>query len=396
MAIPIFEDWADGDFDLNDLVFRFADPVPTVIDNDAVNSTWDLLCEDLGSTFDTDFNDIVIRVEYVSGRTNATVTPLAAGGTLADYLFFDGENLGEIHQMFGAAPAVSGSYEPINVTGTSRGQSGRQMSITVPNDWSMASYQADKWDTDTQISGKNMGGFQVKVLPEGAAANAKNFGDASVIAAPAVGKIPEMICVPDQYTVIVNEGGTDYAYKYQFGWAQELKSLSIAFNENEHKFSSWIADYSNHSDWYKYPSGNTVDRKFISKVEYVPGQDDNDDPADSGYGTALTLTSTGDNYGYDIYAIFSTENLPKSGRVVITMEVEMSTGYFNLNNKGLYGSADGTSYTQITGATYSADGTTKAQFTVDATDYASYSSLKFVIDAGSGASVKKVSYKPAN
>ncbi|MDE5999434.1 MAG: DUF4114 domain-containing protein, partial [Bacteroidaceae bacterium] len=47
-----FEDWLDGDFDLNDVVFKFDGKVPTTIDEDPDAASWILACEDLGGSFD--------------------------------------------------------------------------------------------------------------------------------------------------------------------------------------------------------------------------------------------------------------------------------------------------------------------------------------------------------
>ena len=51
-------------------------------------SSWILACEDLGNMADCDFNDIVYRISHVAGEENATVTPLAAGGTIPARLRF--------------------------------------------------------------------------------------------------------------------------------------------------------------------------------------------------------------------------------------------------------------------------------------------------------------------
>ena len=52
-------------------------------------AAWILAGEDLGGGFDIDYNDVVVKVERVAGENKVKVTPLAAGGTLASYLFFN-------------------------------------------------------------------------------------------------------------------------------------------------------------------------------------------------------------------------------------------------------------------------------------------------------------------
>lgn len=104
-----FEDWRDdGDEDLNDLVFRIAEIDEISNDTDKITEisedpiSWIWAVEDLGSTDDFDFNDIVVKIESVStnivkesssGETTqvgsykkVTFTPLAAGGTLPNYI----------------------------------------------------------------------------------------------------------------------------------------------------------------------------------------------------------------------------------------------------------------------------------------------------------------------
>ena len=320
-----FEDWPDGDFDLNDVVFKFSGNVPELIDGDIdVSATWDILCEDLGGSFDTDFNDVVLKVGHVSGRKNALVTPQAAGGTLASYTFFRTKTLGEdgldkveftqgreIHQRFsGVGETESGKFTPIDVDGDNekdRKNEGRQIEIDVPEDWSLAYYRADNYENKVENKEggywsneqyMNMGGFIVKVLPEGITApyhldfNDNRFGEASVIASPDKGEVPQMICVPDQYNVITSEiedGETKfYRTTYKFAWSPELVSLATSYAENGHKFSDWVSSYRSDDpkglDWYQYPTGNYVKRVQVgSPVECDEnGNVEGEDPSKPG------------------------------------------------------------------------------------------------------------------
>lgn len=134
-----FEDGTDDD--LNDLLFwingsfhtdeEIIEPIPTPDpDPDPVPETetietetsWIYACEDLGGTFDYDFNDVVWAVvnKYEITRYKDTKEPvgspvfksscirlLACGGTLPVQLIFDGKVVGgkEIHQQFGQPEA---------------------------------------------------------------------------------------------------------------------------------------------------------------------------------------------------------------------------------------------------------------------------------------------------
>lgn len=207
-----------GDWDMNDLLFfvdgEFADE-PEDIDPDPTPDTglsWILACEDLGSTDDFDFNDIVFSVSHVSGETTATVTPLAAGGTLPAYICFGSQELGEIHTLLGG----SSTTEFINTTG-SKGTAGEPVTINVDKDFSMAS--------------NNMGGFSVKVIT-------KDNSEATVrITAPGQGTAPQMICVPGEWA-----------------WPTERTNISDAYPA----FGEWGANYATNKDWYKNPNGGVV------------------------------------------------------------------------------------------------------------------------------------------
>lgn len=268
-----FEDWYEGDFDLNDLVFKFDGNIPTVVDEDVTAASWILACEDLGGTFDADYNDVVLKVEHVSGKTTATVTPLAAGGTLASYIFFiDPINrgtetcLGEIHQLFGQDATTSGNYTPHNV-GANRGTAGTSKTITVDKDWSMAYYSADTYNTSSQYSGYNMGGFTIYVLEEGKAApsgtvttGTSGFGSASIVAAPGAGKVPEMLCIPYTYATYTTTTKTEYVW----AWPRELLTIAVGQGSTSNgtgaypDFAGWVTNHNSNTDWYMHPAGNTV------------------------------------------------------------------------------------------------------------------------------------------
>lgn len=329
-----FEDWnnlydngtsGDGnpgsDFDLNDLVLAFSGSTPTIINEDPTPAaTWILAGEDLGGTFDTDYNDIVLKIEHVSGQEFATVTPLAAGGTLASYIFFEDPNsigsehcLGEIHQLFGHAPQTSGDYSPINV-GSSRGSAGQSITFPVSKTWTLAHYVADSFDKASQYSksGKecNMGGFAIYVLPKGTEAltgtiTASNeaFGPASVIAAPDLGNVPEMILLPYTYT----QGD----YTYVWAWPRELCTIAGNAGDGAYPdFAQWVGDYTQNKDWYKNPQRNTV-----SELKWLTSANTGNTGSTSNYGTQV-LTTLGEG-----------STVPASAFASATTKVELTFLY---------------------------------------------------------------------
>lgn len=125
-----FEDWGYGswghDTDFNDLVLRLLPSGgynPLIIDKDIDNNPmlYIVACEDLGGTFDWDFNDVVFGIEHVSGQTNARIKLLAAGGTLPvslkfyhngseNDITFGTSNITDLHTAFSAE-----TNQPVNV-----------------------------------------------------------------------------------------------------------------------------------------------------------------------------------------------------------------------------------------------------------------------------------------
>lgn len=89
-----------------------------------------VMCEDLGSTFDFDFNDLVFDVKYTreekyedgnwvpknsDGWWDATITLQAVGGTLPIYITnFDGTEY-DAHELMGGTLSSNGTYSPVNV-----------------------------------------------------------------------------------------------------------------------------------------------------------------------------------------------------------------------------------------------------------------------------------------
>lgn len=125
MLYLAFEDWAYSsaghDNDFNDVVFRFKDDItrPLIIDKDVDDNPMQYIvaCEDLGGSFDWDFNDVVYAIEHVSGQTTARIKLLAAGGTLPVHITYDNKDIDfnaptggtctDLHQAFGVEQDVA-------------------------------------------------------------------------------------------------------------------------------------------------------------------------------------------------------------------------------------------------------------------------------------------------
>lgn len=206
------EDAVNGDFDCNDIIFCIPGQanIPDVTDPD-VNKpeetpmTWTVACEDLGSTGDYDFNDIVFGVTHVSGETTATFTPYAAGGTLAATIGYGTVEIGEIHALLGSSSTTT------MINTNSKGKVGESKVVNVNSDFAMS---------------LGMGDVYLKI-----------DGDNVRIDAPGRGEVPQMICVPGAWA-----------------WPTERTNIVSAYPD----FGEWGANYNTHADWWKKPQGSVV------------------------------------------------------------------------------------------------------------------------------------------
>lgn len=241
-----------GDCDLNDIVFIaenvYPDPEditppelkeedPDIPDTPVSPNaqTWTLACEDLGSTDDTDFNDIVLDVAYVAGETKLTITPRAAGGTLVSKIYFrEGDNsdyteLGEIHNLMSSeySGIPSMGYAMLN-TGDSpqvNPKSVKPITVTVPADFDFASDFLKRIKITTrQYDEKDYEAKEITAFTDVAES----------------GKIPQMILL---------EGG--------WYWPTERTAISEAYPD----FKDWVKNHNNY-EWTKNRvKGNAVSHR---------------------------------------------------------------------------------------------------------------------------------------
>ena len=204
-------DWNDIAFAIN---AEFQTPPPPVEEEQEEGESWIIACEDLGDTDDYDFNDVVFKVSHVSGQKTATVTPLAAGGTLESWIVYGNEYLGETHQLLGAKENTSGSYPMINTTTITA--PGSPKVVTVPEDYTVTN---------------NMGGFSIIVKSKD-----NSNSNAVLIKAPSAGTAPQMFCVPSTWA-----------------WPTERTKIQDAYPN----FANWSAD-SNNIEWYNNATAGKV------------------------------------------------------------------------------------------------------------------------------------------
>lgn len=192
-----FEDWydtnGDSDMDLNDVVLRVdgidPDNSEEVHNKDNENtSSWLIACEDLGSDHDYDFNDVVVKVSHVSGDTKLTLTPMAAGGTLPSVIYFNGTEIGEIHELFGATANDDGLYSPINVNSSSTVS---PSSVSAGNPKEITVGVSEDFTLTNSNGEVGMGGFTIVVSSN----DEKNSAN-TTIGPSETGKVPQMFMVP--------------------------------------------------------------------------------------------------------------------------------------------------------------------------------------------------------
>ena len=203
---------------------NFTPPTEIGPDPDPVPETtpqWIIACEDLGSTEDYDFNDIVFGVTHKAGETTATITPMAAGGVYKAEIYYNNELIGEIHELLGHSVKEDGKYPMIN-TGVTKDNGKTEKTITVPSDFTMS---------------ENMGGFNIKVTIPQEGEEATGLGGQAVrIWGTEEGKAPQMFMLEGTWR-----------------WPKEKQNIEDAYPN----FAKWNRNHQN-VDWVNSPVDGLV------------------------------------------------------------------------------------------------------------------------------------------
>lgn len=216
-----------GDNDINDIVFRIHNTWPPEKDLTPGDfptpepKSWIIACEDLGSTDDYDFNDVVLSVSHISGENQLAIRPLACGGVLESYVYFGGKELsdmlGEIHGMLGVQPTVMAGVG----NGTPHIDFSKVATIErdVASDWLMS---------------EHFGDFHIYTLAEDA-----NMSEGQWIEKETEGqsefKAPQILLLPDDWR-----------------WPIERKSITTAYPS----FKAWIGKPNDNHDWVNVTEEN--------------------------------------------------------------------------------------------------------------------------------------------
>lgn len=175
--------------------------------------------EDLGTTNDFDFNDVVIRVSTPDAQGKSTVELMCAGGTMSTVVTYGtGDNprtIGsEVHEALGAS-----SYKVMVNTGSGE---------TKPFPVTLGTIEGLTTQTD------------MTNLPFGIKCEGNNGQVIKVVRSVANnGKAPLVIVVSG------DENGKWY-------WPTEFTNISIAYPG----FGAWGADVDSNKDWYKNAAGS--------------------------------------------------------------------------------------------------------------------------------------------
>lgn len=246
-------EYGNSDHDMNDILFEvkgsFAIDRQDLGHRTKVQS-WVVACEDLGSTDDFDFNDVVFGVSHLTSdeddASTLVIKPLAAGGTLKVQLCMNGEPVGDgrhWNEYFGH----QSHHDIINVTGNaSRPVESEEIVITegIPKDFSLSSGSFRE----------NMGGFSLRVFDD-------EGNHVTSVKAPGTqgddAVSPQMILLPVNWS-----------------WPREMVAIHDAYpgthNGNVDNpiagFGSWVHDGSQYS-WTFYPA---EDSKVFSNTWEAP------------------------------------------------------------------------------------------------------------------------------
>ena len=231
------EDQKDGgDGDVNDIMFiangefEETEEIPDIVPpTETESQSWTIACEDLGGTFDYDFNDLVFAVrksqkESDETRAKLELLPLAAGGTMEAHIIYDGVDKGEIHSLLGSSSYSS----PLRAEAGHSYGPGTPVTLESGISWSA--------DITSLIKGK----IKVRINQE----DSGYYIDANKSSANAV---PQMIILPS-------------------GW--DWPSEGTRITEIYEGFADWAADGSV-TDWCntkKSGATNYVTNKMPSSV----------------------------------------------------------------------------------------------------------------------------------
>ena len=234
------ENGGDGDGDYNDLVLYVPEKLSPISEQEI---GWTVACEDLGGTYDFDFNDLVFRVYHTSGYEYLTIVPVAAGGTLPAYLQFSSTDgiaaFNEWHTYFG------NGYDSGTMINTSSLTETNNNTIIVLNG-------VGKSFSMTTLANKSSeaGGLSVEVVQK----NGSTGGTTSHVIYGADPNNPT--ATPQMLVLPLN-----------WKWPKELVHIKNVYTGNGTipSFMDWVSD-KNKTKWTNYNNGDVL---YFEGTNYI-------------------------------------------------------------------------------------------------------------------------------
>ncbi|MBR5335921.1 MAG: LruC domain-containing protein [Bacteroidaceae bacterium] len=223
-----------GDMDYNDFIFLLRGKQTHVGESGSDTSTpveYYYAVEDLGGSYDYDFNDVVFSVSHVAGVGHLHVVPLAAGGILESFICYHGDgkefSSNEVHSYFG----LSGTGY-VNTKDEFTTQPLKSISFAVPAYWSHTGLGGND---NAAVGSTADNGIAVKVMQKDGAVHS--------IRTPEEGMSPQMLILP-------------------MGWEWPTECTRI--DEAYPGFGEWGAGYLDGTEWL-----NTVNKDKVVEHHHV-------------------------------------------------------------------------------------------------------------------------------
>ncbi|MBR6975188.1 MAG: DUF4842 domain-containing protein [Bacteroidaceae bacterium] len=193
-----------------------------------------IMCEDLGSTFDFDFNDLVFDVKYTreekfennawvaknsDGKWDATITLQAVGGTLPIYITNFDEKEYDAHELMGGTKSSNGTYSPVNV-GTSATHDPVTLDMVRVTSTNPDNIVIRVTSPDKEERGADKVTTMILPSPSGRQSFGENLA-------------PQKICMPVDVRWTKEYQQIEWAYPHFAEWVQNQKGAAGFGNESD-------------------------------------------------------------------------------------------------------------------------------------------------------------------
>lgn len=225
------------DHDYNDFMLKIT---PRPVESTYNSSSVRVMCEDLGGSFDWDFNDIVYDLKFEQGahqneHATITITLQAVGGTLPIHMIVKGQDMGELHELLGGQTiGADGLFTPINV---GEGQTGKD-----PIELTKIDLGRDKMPDGYDFR-QIVHEISLQVCEEHYSTSGTRAGETSSSSSTTT-EVSHIINFPDAEgdkapQCFMTSVGTE--------WPDELQNIGKKYSE----FNDWVKNQASNNDWSK-------------------------------------------------------------------------------------------------------------------------------------------------